>query len=364
MNTYQKKKLEKEQKEITLSSDAQKGLPEQIERQVAWAAGTERFQHRDPSFHLSESFKKQFDYVGKERARAAGQEQESATALNDISRKARKDEEIRKNREDYAGHPWFATEETDMGNQYVARYGDEDRIKRFSEIGFQRGNLASAIINGTGRMMMVSCLKRTVGQENAKALRERKLFQMHSQHRLIPESQGSLGIVNKGFADSAVGMVIDVVKDARRSLDNMEKMVVGDAFSEGMSGTGTLWKMYPFLDRRREEMLLSEYEKKLKDPNLREGSEERNAVLMARERIGKVLRKKEQTRREFLVELRKLRDRAVEAELLFSKEDLLTGLVQTSEAVPPEDGKPEKPSGRNSRKNGNNKEEKEETSDQ
>ena len=340
MIEYQKKKPEKEKSGIAKGTGNPAELSENFERQIAWAAGTEAFAHRDPSYHLSESFTKRFDAVGK--ARAAGWEQEPAETLADPSRKARKEEEAERSREDYAGHPWFSQGETDMGDRYVARSGEEDRLARFSEIGFQRGSLSSAVLNGTGKMMMVSCLKRTVGQENAKSLRERKLFQMHSEHRMVPGGRGSLGIVNKGFADSAQGLVLDVVKDARLSLENLEKMVRGEVTSDGKSGTGTLWKMYPFLDQRREEMLLAGYEEKLRDPRLPEGSEERQAVLSAKEKVTAVLRKKEQTKREFLAELRKLRERAVEAELLFGKEDLLYSAAQTVTPAAPPEGKPEK----------------------
>lgn len=343
MNVYQKKKPEKEKRETPQGTDDRAGLQAQLEKQVSWAAGTEKFSHRDPSFHLSEDFSRQFDLIGKRHAAAAGQESAGVQSIEDPSRKERKKEEERVRSEDFAGHPWFAENETDMGDRYVARYGDEDRLKRFSEIGFKRGSLSSAILNGTGKMMLVSCLKRTVGQENAKALRERKLFQMHSDHRLIPQSQQSLGIVNKGFMESAVGMVVDVTKDARRSLDNMEKMALGEAFPDGKSGTGTLWKMYPFLDMRREQMLLAEYNEKLKAPSFREGSEERALLLSARERVISVLRKKEQEKRLFLEELRLLRKRAVEAELLFSEDDFLRNITREEPAAPPEDGKKKEP---------------------
>ena len=35
---------------------APKGLEQNLRRQMAWAAGTESFQHRDPLYHVTESF--------------------------------------------------------------------------------------------------------------------------------------------------------------------------------------------------------------------------------------------------------------------------------------------------------------------
>ena len=35
-----------------------------LRRQMAWAAGTESFQHRDPLYHVTESFQQTFDAMG------------------------------------------------------------------------------------------------------------------------------------------------------------------------------------------------------------------------------------------------------------------------------------------------------------
>ena len=281
--SIRKKQIESEAEDM-VSSPLTK---ERIEAQTAWAAGTEQFFNRDPSFHLSESFTKTIDNLGK---------------MHD-------------------------DEATDMGKLYEPRYGDEGRLKKFAEIGFNRGNLSAAIINGTGKMMLVSCLKRTVGQDRSLNFKERRLFQMHSVHRELPASQNSMNIVNRGFAESATGMVVDVLKDARRSLNNLEKMAFGADQIDGSSGLETLHKMYPFLDTGRERALLKSYDEKLKDPEIREGSEQYELLQRAHRRIMQVLEKKEKTAREFLQRLRQLRERAEQAEKELSAPEFIDSIA-------------------------------------
>ena len=58
------------------AQEAPAGRPmeDTLRRQMAWAAGTEQFQHRDPLYHVTESFQQTFDAIGRRHARqpAAG----------------------------------------------------------------------------------------------------------------------------------------------------------------------------------------------------------------------------------------------------------------------------------------------------
>lgn len=313
------------------------------DRQVAWAAGTERFMHRDPTYHLSENFQRSFDLIGKQAGRKnskpAGEEAEKDRSLDPFYQNRMKEREESKG-QDLPGHPWYSVNELDMADSYVAREGDEERLGRFADISFQRGNLSAAILNGTGRMMLFSCLKRTVGQEESLNLRERKLFQSYSVHKSIPESQNGIGIANRGFAKSAVGMVIDVTKDSRKSLENLEKLASGDRQDDADAGRETLRKQYPFLMTDREELLLKDYESRLKGKDL--SDDERKILMDAQKRVMTVLRKKQQTKREFLEKIRQLRARAVEAEELFSSEDFLNEILEGKKAALASNGEPPK----------------------
>lgn len=56
-----------------------KAMEQALRRQTAWAAGTEQFQHRDPLYHVTESFQQTFDAMGRRHAQQlAGGEEEKA----------------------------------------------------------------------------------------------------------------------------------------------------------------------------------------------------------------------------------------------------------------------------------------------
>ena len=54
------------------AQEAPAGRPmeDTLRRQMAWAAGTEQFQHRDPLYHVTESFQQTFDAIGRRHASA------------------------------------------------------------------------------------------------------------------------------------------------------------------------------------------------------------------------------------------------------------------------------------------------------
>ena len=64
------------------AQEAPAGRPmeDTLRRQMAWAAGTEQFQHRDPLYHVTESFQQTFDAIGRRHAQelAGGRTEEGA----------------------------------------------------------------------------------------------------------------------------------------------------------------------------------------------------------------------------------------------------------------------------------------------
>lgn len=59
-------------------------------------------------------------------------------------------------------------------------------VRRFSETAFQRGTLSGAVLQGTGQMMLFSCLKKTIGQSQPDKWQQRKLFEKASPMRNVP----------------------------------------------------------------------------------------------------------------------------------------------------------------------------------
>lgn len=290
-------------------------LERMLRRQIAWAAGTEAFQHRDPLYHVTESFQQTFDAIGRRHAaQAAGETAEARRERPAAEQTPRGTAE---------GHelPGRGLADRDLPDPGSARsfYGrgdgrDQDMLRRFSETAFQRGAMTGAVLRGTGRMMLFSCLKKTVGQSQPVREQQRKLFGNASQERNVPGHTPDKVVFNRGFTDSAVGLVVDVLRDARRTVEDMQDLARGglERTESGASGTDTLRAMYPFLDDRRERELLEQYQGRLRDSG-HLGTEERALLQNAAGRVRALIEKKARMKEEFINKLRFLSDRAGEA---------------------------------------------------
>ena len=270
-----------------------------VRAQLAWAAGAQQFEHRDPLYHVTESFQQTFDWIGKQHAQRLGQQGSGGFCWRRRRRKG-----SRPGRSGKAGG-------TSAQGFYQAK--DEQRqqaLGRFSETAFQRGNLAGAVIQGTGKMMLVSCLKRTVGQSQPQKEQQKKLFEGASQQRNVPGHSPDQVIFNRGFAHSAVGLVVDTLRDARRTVDSMADLAQGKSEMGCGSGADTLRTMYPFLDDSRERSLLEQYRQQLAQAG---DAGEKQVLQNALARTRSLINKKAQMKQEFIQKLRFLSDRATEA---------------------------------------------------
>ncbi len=309
-NTYLKKRT------AYMPDSEQSEGNDDIRRQIAGVTGTEKFQHRDPIWHLDESFCQSFDLAGQERARESSNEEEKSSEGN----------ENEENRGE-GGSDQYKDPKTDFTSKYEQRMDEnEPRLGRFAETAFKRGQLSSAVVAGTGKSMFFSCLNRSVGQENAKNRKERKLFQKESLHRLIPGNAGAKLIVNRGEAESAVGLVVDSLKDARWTLKSMQDVAEGKM---GGAGAETYRKEYPFLTDKKERELLENYREKLKNT---ESPKEKQILNSAIIKLEHVIEKKAQMKKRFLDHLRKLQYDALTAEQMFLSEGFLNEVVNEEEA--------------------------------
>lgn len=321
---------------------------EMVKKQLSTAAGTEAFQHRDPIYHLNESFRQTFDLMGQQRARGDRPDLDSMLQvyMQDESPglwgkdDAGTQTDLAKSRPGIAGFSEDFLHKTSMNTDYEPRDWDPQRrvMDRFADISFQRGRLSAAVIRGTGKMMLFSCLERTVGQQDVKQRKERKLFQSSSAHQMIPGRREDISITNRGFADSAVGLVVDVLKDARQVVDSLTALAEGKGGPDGM---GTLHKQYPFLTDAPERELLEQYRARLEELKGPGHEEEREVLKRAQEKAVAIIAKKDQMKRDFLQRLRQLSHSAAEAEAAFTSEEFLRQAAQRLEPEKPEE--PEQP---------------------
>lgn len=330
-------------------SQAPRITEETVRKQLSAAAGTEAFQHRDPIYHLTESFRQTFDLMGQQRARGDTPDLGSMLQVYmkdetpGLQEETQNKETANASSERNPGEGGLSEEflhRTSMHSDYEPRNCDHHSraMDRFADISFQRGRLSAAVVRGTGKMMLFSCLERTVGQQETRQGKERKLFQSNSNHQMIPGRREDIAITNRGFAESAVGLVVDVLKDARQVLDSFTAMSEGKA---GESGMGTLHKQYPFLTDAPERELLEQYRARLEELNGPGHEEEREVLKRAQEKAEAMISKKDQMKRDFLQRLRQLSHNAVAAEAAFTSEFLIREATERlgseEPELPPED---------------------------
>ncbi len=307
----------------------------QVQRDLAQAAGTEFFQYRDPLYHVTENFQQTFDRIGRSHAASLSGGLEQTRSAEETVPQTQTEAESRTGSE---GFP--------PGQEPLSRKGKgEPRLRnlpntmiplqQFSETAFQRGTLSASILAGTGKMMLVSCMKRTIGQSGPKRLQQQSLFDTGSQTRNIPNRDPDQMLFNRTFAGGAVGLVVDTIRDARRVVQSMEDMArgTGELHSED---TGTLRAMYPFLDDSRERQLLEQYTAQLEQTS---DGRERAVLQNGLVHVRSLLTKKHQMKVEFINKLRLISDRAIEAQAECEApgfvEEAAAALETPEEAPPP-----------------------------
>ena len=326
-----------------------------VKRQLAWASYSEQFQSRDPMFHITENFMHSFDAMGSMQAeKLANSMKEDVPGLFNLFG-GNSEEQKQKAKEKQNASPMPESESFDWGGDEDSKalyrqsrmneefeenkHGQGRLMNKFSEMSFMRGKMSAAVLRGTGNMMLFSCLKRTLGQSQPMKLQQRKLFQGSSRgwkpmNTKASDAQSTTVVRNEVFADSAIGLVFNVTKDARRTVDQMSELV-----ENGGTGTETWERMMPFLSFQKEETLLNQYTKRLEELGSGSDSEKERATLSkAITRTQTLLAKKKQMRNEFLFKLRAISGQAREAAAVFSDPDFQSRLhlMLTQEAPYPE----------------------------
>jgi len=312
-------------------------LRQSVRGEISRAAGSGYFPNRDPVYHVTESFRQSFDEIGRRHmAELAGlspggfqpsgsqphayAEGTDETPDSRFARPSRRDPTVSQ-------------------QLYQMRSPEyQDAVRRFSETAFNRGIMAGAVMAGAGRMMLISCLKRAVGQPSVREM-QRRLFEGGSQTLNIPGHTPDTVVFNRGVADSAVGLVVDTLRDARSIVDDLAELANGKVDMGGGKGSGALLKLYPFLNDTRERGLLAGFKERLGSAD---DPDELQVLQNAYVQTQALIQKKSQMRNEFMNKLRFISDRAAEALALFEtpgfSEDVAREVGTVSE--PPEPPEP------------------------
>ena len=279
------------------------------EARFAWAAGADRLRQHDPLYHVTESFQQSFDRIGRSHAAAvaAGFHEETEETASEEKDRLNTGEKREPKQKDEKSSEQSALGKASDNDARQRPKEETSPLTRFSDIAFQRGKMSASVLNGTGKMMLVSCMKRTAF-ESAPKLQQQSISKTGSITRAIPGHAPDRLVFNRGFARSALGIVVDTLKDARRVVESMTDIARG-AGETPESDRAALYKLYPFLDDSRDAALESEYRAKLaacKDE--REKPVLQNALV----RTLSLRAKKAQMKNEFINKLRFISDRATE----------------------------------------------------
>jgi len=366
MSQYRKRK----KRSTGLPLDSGMGMDLAIKRHLRVAAGAETLKDRDPVSQINEDFRQTFDFIGsrasgRQEARSGEQHRPSGESKSQVSdrqtgqtgrrstssrtdtrsdrRGTRSDR--RDNNEETTDSGGFFADRTDARDIFRSAQGSEDSgfASRFSQTAFNRGDMSGAVLRGTGDIMLLSCLKRTVGQSGPKNFRQRMLFSSGaSVKQTVKGRPQTKAVFNRDEVDGAVGLVVDTLNDARASVDALSELASGENILTQGSGTETLLKQYPFLSDEKERGLLKKYEKARAQLVGPEAAERREILERAYRKTQAMIDKKSQMRFNFIQHLRFISSRAQKAADIFEdetvREELLERLKEYSPGPQPPDG--------------------------
>ena len=287
----------------------------EVKRQLALASGGFEGGNRDPVSNVTENFHQTFDSIGQRRARALaehGEEGMEQTGLPDSQKTGGQPDAHKQTvpadrvagRREGTGEPSAGTGQRDV------MPGSGIPIEKFSQTAFRKGSLSASVLGGTGKVMLISCLQRTVEQNDPKFRTEDTLLHNGSKTQNVPGHAPDQMLFNRGYVNSAVGLVVDTLRDARQTVDSMRDMAMGTGdLRGGVEGAG-LFRMYPFLDNSREQAMVERYEERLRTvTDVQERAVLQNGLVHARA----MLDRKASMKEEFINQLRKISDQAQQA---------------------------------------------------
>ncbi len=304
-------------------------LRKDVKSQLQNAAGADYFMHRDPVWHVSEDFQRIFEDIGRQKGKEADYAFGSTSMVEQTDARKTGEKQNGESAEKNAPSTDLAHRRTDMSSMVEPSGMVENNmfLQKFSQMAFNRGTMSGAILGGTGKMMLFSCLKRTVGQTGPDNLRQRKLFEGSSQRRNVEGKDPDKVMFNRGETDGAVGLVVDVLRDARRTVDSITQLMSGKNALPSSSGASTLSQMYPFLSTDKEINLIESYKSQLSGAT---NVQDKEILKHAMEKTRALMEKKQQMKERFIVALREVSDRANDALEEFTAEGFME---EANEAV-------------------------------
>jgi len=328
---YESASIRKKQKKPVSGLDAQRKL---YARQIAAnVSGSLRTQNEDPVFRLIDGFSEEFDAVGRARSAEHSDGQAGENEKTPEFRESTGEAELRK-RHDSPVYSHSASE---------LQTGDFK--DRFSSHAFRHGRLAASVMAGKGKEMLVTCFKRAGTDSRPETGWQRSLEAGKAVS--VPLMNQSADVTFVRDVNSAVGITLDAIRSAGRTLDIFRQLAGDDeAHSQNRlekHGVETMRELYPFLKLDGDNELIARYkneQKQLEGDRSPEGRMRAQALESALRKATAVKARKEFQKQRFLTVLTRIQNHVKEAEKLFSSDGFQAEMIEEltkAPDVPPED---------------------------
>ncbi len=179
-----------------------------------------------------------------------------------------------------------------------------------------KGKLASAILLGEGKTMLISSLKHAIEQQSIFNSNQKELSLSSTRMKLTNSSETA--IINQ-FIHSSIGLVVDTCKSLNITLTNIEYMVKGERDNRNqLDSIDTMKILYPFLDLEKEMELIHLYKQELK---ITSDVNKKKALTAGINKLSAMINAKENMKSRFITHLRKILEASRKAEEEFSAKE-------------------------------------------
>ncbi|MDR2572349.1 MAG: hypothetical protein LBD23_18915 [Oscillospiraceae bacterium] len=308
-----KQAVKRKKGDIPAYTDSKATARKSVEGELAHIAGLERVKSRDPVHHLIEQSRNLFDVLG--RANAEKMMGDGRNSFNAVDKMSGNDKAIGSESEKTKrlGENEYDTESDTVseGEQ------NSDFYKRFSEIAFTKGKLLCSVEQGGGKMMMASCIRRSIDQSPPSDARQTEVRKHGATQMGVPDNRSKL--TYHRYTRGALSLVVDTAQNLTRTLQVFERMAEGDIADRlGLPEIDTAYRMYPFLTTTQEKTKLESYREELRSLDNTD-SKRRTALNFGINRLNTIISHKNRMRQDFYFGLRKLLEDSRRAAELFSQ---------------------------------------------
>ena len=281
---------------------------------------------RDPVSHVQDVFFTGFATHGRAMAQLEG------APFMEAKQPEMEREEAQQSAEQRQAPPTGGMEERYQGSAFG--YANEQFYHRFADTAFSKGDLAAGVLQGKGKMMLVSTMKQALGQSPPDNERERKLWANTSAHKKLPLGDARV-VFNKGEVRSAVGLTVDSIASGRNALNDMREAALLCGRSKG--GGETLLRLYPFLSVEEDRQSLENIRRQLREAKGGQNADKQRMLEYGERKMQAMIEKKEAMRIRFIQLIDELSANAQRAEEEFSEAGFSDQLFRELYAYAPEE---------------------------